>query len=200
LDETAIDIREETTVYRGFFRIDRYRLRHRLFAGGWSPELSREVARRGDAVGVLLYDPGPDAFVLIEQFRLPAHLAGLRPWQVEIAAGMIEPGEDPQTVARREVEEETGLAVLGELVPIHRYLASPGGSTETVEIFCGRVDSSGAGGIHGLADESEDIRVLVLPYAETMARLAAGDIDNGFTILALYWFAAQRERLRQKWR
>src|ERR1700737_642062 len=92
LVEDPIEILECQTVYRGFFRVDRYRLRHRLFSGGSSVELSREVLERGNAAAVLLYDPERDAVVLVEQFRLAAHLAGFPPWQIEIVAGIVEPG------------------------------------------------------------------------------------------------------------
>jgi ADP-ribose pyrophosphatase len=200
LDEDSIAINERETVYRGFFRVDRFLLRHRLFAGGWSAELSREVFLRHDAAGILLYDPRRDEIVLIEQFRLAAHLAGFAAWQLEIVAGSIDSDESAAAVARREAEEEAGLAVLGEVVPIHRFMTSPGGSTETVDLFCGRVDASAAGGIHGLADESEDIRAVVKSYAEAMGLLNAGKIENGYTLLALHWLAANREALRRQWR
>ncbi len=199
MDNDSIAISERRTVYRGYFRIDHFRLRHRLFAGGWSPELSREVFLRHDAVGILLYDPARDALVLIEQFRLAAHLAGFAAWQLEIVAGIIDKEEPPAAVARREAQEEAGLTVIGEAVPIHRFLTSPGGSTETVDLFCGRVDASAAGGIHGLADESEDIRVVVKSSEEAMQLLNAGKIENGYTLLALHWFATNRETLRRQW-
>jgi len=201
VSDAAIEITGREIAYQGFFRIDRYRLRHRLYAGGWSGELKREVFERGNAVGVLLYDPARDALVLVEQFRLPAHLAGFPAWQLEIVAGIIDrPGESAVDVVRREAKEEAGLAIEGDVLPIHRYLTSPGGSTETVALYCGRVDSSDAGGIHGLADEQEDIKVVVESYDQTMALLRADKIDNGFTITALYWLAANRERLRREWR
>jgi ADP-ribose pyrophosphatase len=201
VSDAAIEIIDRETAYQGFFRIDRYRLRHRLYSGGWSGEVAREIFERGNAVGVLLYDPAHDALVLIEQFRLPAHLAGFAGWQLEIVAGIIDrPGESALDVVHREAKEEAGLAIEGEVLPIHRYLTSPGGSTETVALYCGRVDSSDAGGIHGLADEHEDIKVIVKTYDEAMALLRAGKIDNGFTIVALYWLAANRERLRRGWR
>ena len=200
MSDTAIEILDRETAYQGFFRIDRYRLRHRLYSGGWSGEFSREVFERGHAVGVLLYDPARDTLVLIEQFRLAAHLAGFPAWQLEIVAGIIDrPGESAPEVARREAKEEAGLTIEGEVLPIHRYLTSPGGSTETVTLYCGRVDSSDAGGIHGCADEQEDIKVIVKSCDETMELLRAGKIDNGFTIVALYWLAANREGLRRNW-
>jgi ADP-ribose pyrophosphatase len=201
VSDAAIDILDRETAYHGFFRIDRYRLRHRLYSGGMSGALTREIFERGNAVAVLLYDPLRDALVLIEQFRLAAHLAGLPAWQLEIVAGIIDrPGESASEVVRREAKEEAGLVIIGDVLPIHRYLASPGGSTETVALYCGRVDASRAGGIHGLADEQEDIKVVVKSYDEAMALLAADKIDNGFTMVALYWLAANRARLRREWR
>jgi ADP-ribose pyrophosphatase len=199
LDEDSIDIRERKTVYQAFFRIDHFRLRHRLYAGGWSPELSREIFIRHNAAAILLYDPQRDTLVFIEQFRLAAHLAGFPAWQLEIAAGIIDTDEPEAAVARREAQEEAGLAVIGDILPIHRFLPSPGGSTETVDLFCGRVDAGNAGGIHGLADESEDIKVVVKSTDEAFALLEAGKIQNAFTLIALHWFATKRETLRRLW-
>jgi ADP-ribose pyrophosphatase len=195
---SAIDIRAQETAYRGFFRIDRYRLRERHH-DGWSPELTREVVVQPGAVGVLLYDPDRDSVVLIEQLRLPAYLAGLPAAQLEIVAGRIDTQEDAATVAAREVGEETGLAVIGDLVPIRRFMPSPGGSLETVELFCGRVDSRNAGGLHGLATEHENIRVSVKPAAAALAMLESGEITNAIALLALYWLAANREALQRRW-
>src|SRR4051812_33906330 len=106
MDESDIRIRERVTSYQGYLRVETLRLQHRRFAGDWIPEISREVVRRGAAVAVMLYDPDRDAVVLIEQFRVGAYAAGLRPWSVETVAGLIEPGEDPANVARRETHEE----------------------------------------------------------------------------------------------
>ncbi len=57
-DDVEIIARE--TAYEGHFRLDRYRLRHRLFDGGMSPELKREVFERGHAAALLPYDPVRD--------------------------------------------------------------------------------------------------------------------------------------------
>jgi ADP-ribose pyrophosphatase len=198
MDESAIDIRAHDTVYRGFFRIDRYRLRQRHH-DGWTPEITREVIVQPRAVGILLYDPERDQLVLIEQIRLPAALAGFPARQIEIVAGLIDTAEDAVAVARREVGEETGLALIGDLVPIRRYLSSPGGTTETIELFCGRVDSRGAGGNHGLEAEHEDIRTVVTDADSALAMLESGEIANALALMALYWFAANRARLRRDW-
>jgi ADP-ribose pyrophosphatase len=162
--------------------------------------MEREVFERDLAVGVLLYDPAADALVLIEQFRLPPLVAGFPRWQTEIVAGIVDARDGSEAeVARREAQEEAGVEIIGELVPIHRYMPSPGGSSEIIALYCGRVDSRNAGGFHGIADEHEDIKVLVLGYREAMRRLRAGDIVNGPTVLALHWLAGNRARLRRRW-
>jgi ADP-ribose pyrophosphatase len=195
---SEVEIIERTTPFQGYFRIDRYHLRHRKFDGGWTEAMTRDVFERGHAAAVLLYDPARDAVVLIEQFRVGAHAAGLQPWLIESVAGIIEPGENAEAVVRREAVEESGCEV-AELIPIGTYLMTPGGSSETIAFFCARVDSRGAGGIHGLDHEHEDIRVLVLALDEALAQLAAGRIVNANAVIPLQWLALNRERVRAEW-
>jgi ADP-ribose pyrophosphatase len=198
MDDTDVEVISRETCYQGYFRIDRYRLRHRLHDGGWSGEMTRELFERGHAVAVLPYDPVADAVVLLEQFRVGAYAAGQPCWQIEIVAGIIDPGETPEAVARRETAEEAGCAVL-DLERVYHYLVSPGGASETVTMFCGRVDSTGVGGIHGLAHEHEDIKVEVVPWGEALRRLESGAIGNAFTLIALQWLALHRDELRRRW-
>lgn len=193
-----IEIIEQKTVFQGYFRIDRYRLRHKLFAGGWSGEVMREIFERGHAAAVLPYDPVRDTVALVEQFRIGALSAGRDPWMIEVVAGIIDAGEAAEDVARREAVEEAGVT-LTALEKAHTVLASPGGTSESCAIYCGRADLSKAGGIHGLAEENEDIRVLVVPAAEAFAMLAAGRVENATGVIALQWLALNRERLRREW-
>ena len=194
----GVELLDKSERYSGFFRINRYRLRHRLFAGGWSGAIEREVFERGHAVGVLPYDPVADSLVLIEQFRIGALVAGMSPWLIEVVAGIVEEGEAPEEVARRETREEAGLEIQA-LMPMCRYLVSPGGSSESVRLYCGRVDSRGAGGIHGLAEEHEDIRVDRLPYGDAMRLLEEGRVTNSVSLIALQWLALHRDRVRAAW-
>ncbi|HEY3918913.1 MAG TPA: NUDIX domain-containing protein [Stellaceae bacterium] len=201
MDDDTVKILKRETLHRGFFRLERYRVQHKLYNGGWSAELDREIFERGRTVGVLLYDPDRDALVMIEQFRLPAHLAGFPAWVLEMVAGMVDhAGESEAELARRETQEEAGLAIIGEPVFIHRYMPSNGACTEVIDLFCARVDARGAGGIHGLAHENEDIKVVVLSFAEAMRLVRGDEIKNGATLLALYWLALERDRLRRDWR
>lgn len=199
--DDAVKILKHETIYQGFARLDKYRLRHRLYSGGWSGDMDREIFERRHTVGVLLYDPQRDKLVLVEQFRLPCYLADFPAWELEIVAGVVDhDGESAEDLARREAKEEAGIEIIGDLVPVHHYMPSPGACTERVEVFCGRVDAKGAGGIHGLADEHEDIKVVVISSAQALKLLRADKIQNGLTAMALYWFAAHRTMLRRKWR
>jgi ADP-ribose pyrophosphatase len=195
-DEQGIDIRDKETVYDGFFRMDRYRLRHRKFDGTWTKEISREIFERGHAVAALLYDPAEDAVVMVEQFRLPAYIAGRSAWCLETPAGIVKPGEELAEVARREAREETGCDIVGELRRIGQFMASIGGSTEIVTVFLGQVDSKTADGLHGVADEEEDIRVHVIPADEAIRKADEGEVENAASVIALNWLARHRASLR----
>lgn len=192
------EILDLETVWKGFFRIDRLRLRHRLFAGGWGQPITREVFERGHAAALLPYDPVRDEVVLIEQFRTGALAAGVEPWLVEIVAGIIEKGETAEDVVRRETVEEAGCEVT-EVVPIMDVFTTPGGSSERIAIFIGRVDAQGVGGVHGLTDEGEDIRVFTESLDAALERMASGGINNLIAVAALQWLALNREELRGNW-
>lgn len=197
--DSRVEVREKSTAFKGYFQVDRYRLRHRKFDGGWTDEMTREIFERGHAAAVLPYDPERDTVVLIEQFRPGAYAAGVDPWLVEVVAGIIEAGETPEAVVRREAVEEAGCTV-AELHPIGTFLATPGGSSETMALFCGRCDCRGLGGIHGLDHEQEDIRVLVLGRQDALDRLAAGAIVNMTAVAALQWLALNYTELRSIWK
>ncbi|MFZ5491348.1 MAG: NUDIX domain-containing protein [Pseudomonadota bacterium] len=193
---TDVMVTARETVFQGYFRVDRYRLRHRLFGGGWSREFQRELFERGHAAAVLPYDPTCDRVLLIEQFRIGPYAHGGAPWQIEIVAGILHEGESPAELARREAWEEAGCVLSSELLPIAAYYMSPGAVSEHMTLFCALADLRDAGGIHGLDHEDEDIRVHVPLFDEAMAWLAAGRIQNSPAIIALQWLAMNRSRLR----
>ena len=197
--EYGWEILDKRVCHDGFFRLARYRLRHELFAGGWSDELERELLEQGPAVAVLLYDPDREQVVMVEQFRIGALASRERPWMLEVVAGIVGAEEDPLAVAGRESLEEAGCTV-AELVPISRFIPSSGGSSEQVTLYCGRVDASTADGIHGLAHEGEDIRVRVLPVEEALALMEDGTVLSANTLIALQWLALNRGRLSERWR
>lgn len=198
-----IEVLDRETLYSGFFSLERLLLRHRRFEGGWTPALSRELFIRPPAVGVLLYDPRRREAVLVEQCRVGAvDIAGQTvpgspdsPWLLELVAGLVEPGENPEEVAHRETLEETGCRI-DRLVAMPGYLSSPGGSNEWITLFCGLLDASQAKGIHGLDDEQEDIRPLRLTIGQLLEAMEAGRLNNAMVLIAVQWLLLNESRLR----
>ena len=185
-------------LYSGFFKLFRVELKHDLFEGSESPVLMRELLDRHHAAAVLPYDPVNDQLVLIEQFRIGAGDDPSGPWLIEIIAGLLEPGETAEQLIHREAMEEAGCTVT-DLVPVHRYYSSPGSSNEQIQIFFARTDSSGLGGIHGIDEEGEDIRVHVVSSDTAFEWLDQGRIDSALPIIALQWFRLNRDRIRSQW-
>ena len=138
-----------------------------------SDVLGRGVFTSGDAVTVLPYDPQRDSVLLIEQFRAgPYARRDPRPWCLETVAGRCDRAEPPEATARREAREEAGLT-LGRLERIAAYYPSPGIMSEYITGLRRRGRSlGGAAAVHGLAEEHEDIRALVVPRAEALAAAA----------------------------
>ena len=194
-----VEIIARETLYSGFFSMELYRFRHRLFNGEMSGEIKREIFERGHAAVLLPYDPVRDEVVLVEQVRIAAYDTSETPWLLEMVAGMIEEGESVEDVARREALEEAGL-VVGRTKPVLSYLASPGGTTERSSIMVGEVDARTAEGIHGLADENEDIRVHVVSREQAYQWVEEGKIDNAASVSALQWLQLHYQTLRHEWK
>ncbi|UTA48183.1 NUDIX domain-containing protein [Simiduia sp. 21SJ11W-1] len=190
-----VEVAEKETTYQGFFRMARLKLRHKLFGGGWSGWMTRELFERGDAVAAILYDPQHDLVGFVEQFRVGALKQPYGPWCLEVVAGMTEPGETPEQVMAREIEEESGLQA-ARLIPICNYLSSPGGTDEQLHLFCAICSLQGAGGVFGLAAENEDIRLHVAPAGEVFANLYQGRFNNAATLLCLQWLQIHHAELR----
>ena len=193
-----VEFVDEQTVWSGFWKLKQFRLRFRRFAGGWSELITRELHCRGEAAGVLLYDPALDAVGLVEQFRIGAAFRARSPWLLELVAGLVEPGETPAEVAVRETAEESGCTVR-ELLPVASYYSSPGGSNEYFYLFCARVSLAGAQELHGKQSEGEDIRLHVIPYAKLAEMQRDGCFDNAHTLIALQWLSIERDGIRRAW-
>ncbi|MGE9550315.1 ADP-ribose diphosphatase [Erwinia amylovora] len=194
-----VEIIARETLYSGFFSLTRYHFRHRLFNGEMSGEVKREVFERGHAAGLLPYDPVRDQVVLIEQIRIPAFDSSTTPWLLELVAGIIEPGETPEDVVRREATEEAGLTP-GRVKPVLSYLASPGGTSERLAILVGEVDASVAQGNHGLEEENEDILVHVVSRQQAYQWVEEGKIDNAASVIALQWLELHHKKLQDEWK
>jgi ADP-ribose pyrophosphatase len=194
----GVDLIERKTVFQGYFRVDRYALRHKRFDGSWSAPIVREIFERGHAAAVLLYDPMRDEVALIEQFRPGAYAAGWYPWQIEIVAGIVDADETDESTAIREAKEEAGVEVT-DLVEIANLIATSGGSSETVHMFCARIDATTLGGFFGVVEENEDIRLFVVPADEAIGWIATGKVNNAIGVVALQWLALNRGMLKKRW-
>ncbi|EGQ7875141.1 ADP-ribose diphosphatase [Vibrio parahaemolyticus] len=192
-----VEIISKESVFEGFFKMVKYRFKHKLFAGGWSDVVEREMFERGHAAAMLPYDPKTDQVVIIEQIRIGA-LEHEHPWQLEIVAGMIDRDESAEEVIRREAEEEAGIT-LGRVASVTSYYPSSGGCSEKLDVFVGEVDASKAHGIHGLDYEDEDIRVHVLSREQAYQWVKDGIFENGASIIALQWLQLNHQELRSQW-
>jgi len=194
--EKKFTIIEENTQYQGFFSLKSFTLKHTLYKGGWSQPITRELFQRGNCVAVLLYDPARDEVVIIEQFRIGAMQMPEQAWLLEIVAGAIEPGETAEEVAYRESIEEAGCEIQ-QLIKINDFFTSPGGTSELLSLFYGKVDTTHIGGIHGLDHEDEDIFVTTMKFDHVYQLLLDGKILSAIPIIAIQWLFINRENLRQ---
>ena len=192
-------IEKEESLYEGFFKMKKVTLKHRLFKGGWSESISREMLVRDDAVCVLLYDAKSDQVLLIEQFR-PCAVKHESPWLLELVAGMVESGENDEEVARREAFEEAGVEVK-RLEYMFKFVPSPGGLVEYLRMYVGEFDANQVdlSQSFGLEEEGEDIR-LHLMLAQNAIDLLDTEIDNASTIMGLQWLELNHQALRNRWR
>ena len=197
--ELKIEVDHRETLFDSFLRVDRLKLRHSLFAGGWSELMTRELLLRPRAVGVLLFDPVRQQVVLVRQIRVGMLDEGQHPWLLELVAGMVESDEEPIEVAARESLEEANTKPQ-DLLQICEYYNSPGISNERITLFCGRVDATQAGGIFGLDAEHEDIEVVVLSLADALTKVASGEINNAMSIIALQWLHLNQPMLEESWK
>lgn len=191
-NQNDVSIAAINTKYQGFFKVDEYQLKHKLFSQKFSKSITREVFERGDAVVVMLYDAIEDNLLFLEQFRAGALRTEQTPWLLEFVAGMFESDEDPIDVAIRETKEEAGISLEASAVrPIMKYLSSPGGMSECIHLYWAKFDSNkvSPGSIYGLDDENEDILLHIISRTEALALLKEGKIINASTIIGLQWLA-----------
>ncbi len=204
-DQLSVQLLDEVQDYAfgDVFRVVRAKLRYRRFDGKLSEPVTRINFERGASVGVLLYDRSEDAVILVRQFRYPVY-ASLDPrertgagaqqaWLLEIVAGVQDAGLTVTDVAKKELLEEAGYEVIGELQPITTIYPSPGGTSERIHLYLGEVDQrrrAGAGG--GVVAEGEDTQIVLLPFQAAMDLVARGEIRDAKTIVALQYLALHK--------
>ena len=133
----------------------------------------REVINHSGGVGIV---PVIDnEIIMVRQYRIAIEKEIL-----EIPAGKIDPGESPETCARRELEEETGY-IAGKLIPVGAFYPSVGYTDEIIHLYLGyELEKSGQ-----KPDSDERIKVVRLSIDEARKMLAARELTDSKTIIGL---------------
>lgn len=199
---SPVEILERKTIYHDFLHLEQFTVTTRRFDGSKTEAYSRRILTTGEsgcAAIILPYDPVQDKVVLIEQFRMAAHVAG-RPsaWLVEPVAGLIAQGDTPEETAHREMLEECGRPAK-RLEKVATCMPSPGCFTEVIHLFVAQVDAGLGGEVNGLEHEHENIRSHVMPADEAIALNNAQAFDNGPLVTLLFWLAHNKASLRERW-
>lgn len=191
-------IHEKKRVFQKYFAVDLYRVSYQKFNGSTTRILDREIFERdANAVAILPFDPVSEEVVLIEQFRPGALNDEVSPWLIEIVAGMIDEGESEIEAARRELQEESGLNVTDEdLRYVNSVYPSPGGCSERVTLYIGRIKADHLLDHGGLDSESEDIRIFKLPAQRAFEYCKNGRINNAAALLALQYLQINYDEIR----
>ena len=140
-------------------------------------ETKRETVEHGDSVAIVAIDAN-DNVLLVNQFRKAVEKELL-----EIPAGGIDPGEDPVTAVRREMQEETGY-LPQKVERLGGFYSSPGYCTEYLHLYLATdlVPSQ----LH--AEDTESIRVVPVSVSQIPGIIASGSICDAKSIAGLLTF------------
>jgi ADP-ribose pyrophosphatase len=121
---------------------------------------------------------------LIRNFRV-----SVQQTLIELPAGTLDPGEDPQTTAQRELAEETGFRA-GRWQHLHSFYLSPGILDERMHLFLATDLVAGP----PAREPGEEIETLITPWGQALAWIASGEIQDAKTIAGLLFY----DQLRRK--
>ena len=189
-----VKIQSREYAFQGFVQVEKVSLQHRLFnQTEYTSNIQRELVRRKEAAGVLIYNDQQQKFALIEQFRVGAIDDPISPWQLEIIAGVLDGDESPETCIRRESLEESGCEI-NELQHLFSFYPSAGACAEFFHLYAAEVDLPSSGGIFGVPDEGEDIQLHLFDYAEITMLFKNNRLKNAPVIMALQWLSQHIQR------
>ena len=138
-------------------------------------QATRDIVRHPGASVVV---PITDAWelLLVQQYRKPCEMISL-----ELPAGKLDAGEDPETCAIREFQEETGYVAdsMQKAMSIH---STPGFSDEVLHLFVATRLTEGL----SCPDEDEFISCRKYPIAECIEMVEKGRITDAKTIIGIY--------------
>ena len=145
-------------------------------------ETTREIVEHSDCVAIIALD-ADDNVLLVNQFRKPVEKELL-----EIPAGGIEPGEDPEDCVRREMREETGY-LPRKVERLGGFYSAPGYCTEYLYLYLATdlVPSPLQ------AEDTESIRLVRVPLSQIPGLIASGTICDAKSIAGLFAFLEYRK-------
>ena len=180
-------INNKINLYSGFFSLNKYEFTHKKHDGEWTSTVRREIFSGAHVSSLLPYDPIKKEIILIQQFRAGVLSRYDDDYLLEIVAGIIDEGENPEETAIRECFEETGCEVK-KIHPIQSYFPAPGSSESYYHLYLGEIQGFDGERIRGLEKENEDILVKSFKIDEVKQMLKEKKIMNGLTLIALQWF------------
>jgi len=135
-----------------------------------------EIAHHPGGAAIVALD-ADGRVCLLHQFR---HAAG--GWLDELPAGKLDGGEPPLECAVRELAEEAGMKA-GRWDKLGEYFSSPGVLTEVIHVFLAR-DLVAVG---ASPEEHEVFETRWVPLREAAARAARGEIQDGKSLVGIFW-------------
>ncbi len=144
---------------------------------------TREIIEHGQAV-VLVAEDSDGRVLLVRQYR-----KAVERFMLELPAGNMNSGEEPEAAALREMQEETGF-LPGRLERLGGFFAAPGYCEQYLHLFLAidlKPDPLPA-------DEDEDIELIPTPWDEIPGLLESGHICDAKSVAGLWWALARRSR------
>ena len=182
-----VEIQSREYAFKGFVQVEKVSLRHRLFnQTEYTSAIQRELIRRKEAAGVLIYNDQQQKFALIEQFRVGAIDDDVSPWQLEIIAGVLDGDESPESCIRRESIEESGCE-LNQIKHLFSFYPSAGACDEIFHLYVAQAALPAEGGVFGMPDEGENIQLHIIDYSDLSLLLKSNRLKNAPVIMALQW-------------
>jgi len=184
--QPAVEVLHTEVLSDNWYTLRKVTFRLRKRDGNWQTQ-SREAYDRGNGATILPYDTTRRTVILTRQFRLPTFVNGNESGMlIETCAGLLD-HENPWQCIVRELREETGFEIHNARKVMEAYM-SPGSVTEILHFFVAEYAPSQRASAGGGVEE-EDIEVMELTIEEAMAKIAAGEIRDGKTIMLLQYAA-----------
>ena len=142
---------------------------------------TREIVEHKDCIAVVVVD-GADNIVMVKQFRTPVNRVLL-----EIPAGGVKEGEEPEDCARRELQEEIGY-LPGKLQRLGGFYAAPGYCSEYLHVFLA-TDLSES---RLIAEDTDEIEVVRIPVPEILKMIDSGQICDAKSIAGILVYLGSR--------